>query len=180
MKRIIFILLSITLSNYSFSQEPYPFFAIDYIRLSSSMENLLTDYTLQSYTYEDFEFYNKVELIKLDESRFWKTDNYVNIPIYGRRPKKSNLFLLKIISKNNNKSVNLFIRTSYNIGFGEFVKVTNISFISGNYFFDMCNSKKKFKINGKRDSTIIDCEKLKKHSISLRKLKRLIKKYDCK
>jgi hypothetical protein len=181
MKKCFFtILVILSLTNSSFCQEPDAFFKINCRNFSPDLKEVTTNYTFSSFTTNDIIYFNSNMLKKINQDRVWLKEGYFYFSICCKIPKKSEIIVLKIFENRTKKSMLLFIRCSYNFDWGEYLEINNLNFYEGNYFFDMCNSKKKFRINGESENSVIDCENLNNHLICLKKLKRLIKKYDCK
>jgi hypothetical protein len=172
MKKCFFIaLMFFYFSNCSFCQEPNAFLKIDCTNFSTDIKKIITNYAFSTLVFKNLDV-NNSEIKKLDGERFWMKDEYFYISICCSIPKKGNIIMLKTLENQTKKCMYLYIRCSDNFDFGEYLELNKFNFFEGIYFFDLCKSKNKYEK--------VDFINFKKHSIGLKKLRRIINKYDCK
>ena len=135
------------------------------------------------YTYINGKNYHKFEIFN---------DQYLTvypfIPTERGIPKNS-IMQLSFLEKSSNKEMNIYIRLSRDFEFEMFLQLDKLIFFEGSYFFDSCQSKRRYRIEsknkrnygtGKTDindtaypiTEIIDMSKLSKHRITTSELNR--------
>lgn len=202
MKSILFFItvLTFAISN---SQEPPAYFMFNYKNIADNSEELLSKYDILSYcnrgSSEPIEYF--ANIINKDNphlNHYFLLDEYIRFEIGGYIPNKNEIAVLVLKEKKTNKYFNLHIRFCALLDYGEIVFLENLAFSSGNFFYDTCNSKKKYEIECLGNETFfslqnfiednndfhgkykIDLEDTKLHEISKKKLNRITKKYVCK
>lgn len=116
-------------------------------------------------------------------------ENYLIVPI-SKQISKGEIYSLHIREKSTDKVMNLFIRSAERMGYGYTVGLDQFQFKEGNYFYDFCRSKRKYKVkkyNGEKQrflnfqnrpelNQLITIEAMKKHEIQIDKLNKILKK----
>ncbi len=180
MKKLI-ILFFIT--SFCFSQEPSALFKMDFKNLTKSKDNLLIKYEFVTAKYDtiiDNLFQETPNWVK--EELISKIDNtHLYIYIENKficNPKKGSVISLKVKDKYTNKVMNIFIRISFDLDYGEEIELKNLIFLQGNYFLDMCKSIKKYEITQNDFNTkSCDLQNISRYKIGFKKLNDLIKNH---
>jgi hypothetical protein len=153
------ILLLFLWTNLSFAQQPPPFFKIEYNKLSPTKNSIIEDYI--------FNTSKTTYIFKTDEKYLY---------IYTSLAEKGEIIQLKIKNKLNNKIMNIYVKTSQDIGWGDFIEINNLNFVKGDFFFNLNDSTTKsqsIESQNYHNVGILEISTLKKHKISKRKLKKL-------
>ena len=105
---------------------------------------------------------------------------------------KGEIYSLHVIEKATGNLMSLFVRSGEEMDFGYSIAISDFRFQTGNYFYDQCTVRRKY-----RDETIADQDFLtyqnrsgieqmislkdcRKHNVSLRRLNRFLRKTNCK
>jgi hypothetical protein len=170
-----------------YTQEPPPYFTFDYRKLAANKDSLLQRFEFSTFNFKDslqvergnkFDWEKEILISSLN-------NNTASIFIYSESlaiPYKGSIIRLSIGNKYSKKIMNIFIRVSYDIGYGDFITLKHLRFYPGNYFFDMCGGlSSEYKIPA-QSSTLtrsIDLTRIRGCTISLKKLNNIIKSSFC-
>lgn len=134
----------------------------------------------------DFKFSSKSSM-----GKHLSYENYliVNLP---KLIEKGEIYSLHVIEKTTGKTMNIFVRSGEKMDFGYSIAISDFRFLTGNYFYDQCTNRRKYKDVTMADQSflsyqnrseldqMISLKNSHSHSISLRKLNRLFRKTNCK
>lgn len=151
------ILLLFLWTNLSFNQQQPPFFKIEYNKLSPIKDYL---FNTSKTTY----------IFKTDEKYLY---------IYTGLAEKGEIIQLKIKNKLNNKIMNIYVKTSQDIGWGDFIEINNLNFVKGNFFFnlnDLTTKSQSIESQNYHNVGILNISTLKKHKIRKRNLKKMVQR----
>jgi hypothetical protein len=166
MKKLINLILIIS-SAFCFAQEPFPVFKIKYSLLEADSINVCNLYKLRSTSLKEYkeeeklyftekywsffneQYYACLEMLKgctdcSDSYTECSCENkYVNstflyVPIQQFSPiPKNEIIALNIFKIKDESVMTIFIKTSFDLDFGEKLYLKNLKFIEGNYYIDL-------------------------------------------
>jgi hypothetical protein len=172
-------------SMISLAQEPPPYFKFAYSKIDSDKDSLLSRYEFTTFIFRDSVYaVNSPELDWEKEMLIWNLDDeFMSMYMYGhevRLPQRGDIIMLGLKRKRVEESMKIFIRVTKNFRYKEEIRLNNLQFKEGTYFFDMCASKKKYKIpEGGTGQTEIAIRNVRKRSVSTAKLNELLKQHAC-
>jgi len=181
----VFITLCLLFSSFVlYGQQPPPSFKLIFDKTEASTGKLTDKFQFITFIHREGKQEVEVEISEWDTNELVsdKGNNlvYVIIAEGMNLPFKGDVVQLSLKDKASLQLMTIFIRLSYRLGYSEKIIIPDFTFQEGTYFMDMCKSKNKYEIMpGKEDQSVIDTRKLKKHSISVDKLNRVLKRYSC-
>ncbi|MEL6558118.1 MAG: hypothetical protein AAFQ94_08035 [Bacteroidota bacterium] len=118
-------------------------------------------------------------------------ENYliINLPQLIR---KGEMYSLHVIEKATGELMSVFVRSGEEMDFGYSIAISDFRFEGGNYFYDQCTSRRKYRDetiadqsfltyqNRSRIEQMISLKDSRKHNVSIRKLNRFLRKTNCK
>ncbi len=182
--KAILLFLGLFYSAVGNAQEPPPVIKVNIDGKTGSMEIFLAKYKISTFALRDSIYSETLDLSKRENEDLIRNieDDIIYLYIYTETillPKKGDIIRFSLRERKSNSEMNVFIRLTHNMDFGEEFELTNLTFIPGDFFLDKCDSKKRYQIN-KAPLNQVDLTAVKKHKISVKKLNRIIKKHHCK
>lgn len=181
MKKLIVFIFLLTLGRISAQTAP-PTLVIDFSKIEVNQDNI-SNYNISTIVYDDSISFGKLrsyckEKKNAKNNTFSFRGNYIYIPFYDedctfiKKVNPNKVIVLSIIKQNHR--MNLFIRSDRFIGIDQYLRVENLDFVPGDYFYDMCNKNIDRSMETKIDFCDIDM-----HIVTEKELDRLIKKDKC-
>lgn len=179
MKRLIIFLLLLFFGRAS-AQTEQPTLIIDFSKIESELDSISKNYYIKNIVYSDFNpLKNDLgDFIKNEDKRsneFIFQKGFVYSPFYQNdfdiisKVNKNDLIQLTI--KNKSRLMDIFIKSDRLIGIDQYLKLENLSFTEGNFFYDM--NDKKIEPNM---ITVIDLSNIKCYQITRNDLGEILKK----
>ncbi|MEM7038270.1 MAG: hypothetical protein AAF570_14900, partial [Bacteroidota bacterium] len=168
-----------------FAQEPPPQIELDYRHLAAGESALRADFEFDTRMFRGLVRPPSVELPAEEKARLIRSVEGQRISLYLyneniRLPQQCDLIRLTIRSKTSEARMDIFIRVDFDMRYGETLALGALRFQPGTYFLDFRASKKRFTVQGGRESEPpIAVERWSKHKVSERKLNRILKKTTC-
>jgi hypothetical protein len=188
MKRWLLLFLCLTICSLAgYTQQPPACFTFNYHKLATNKDSLLQRFEFSTFNFRDSMQAEQGNKFNWEKERLISniTGNSVDIYIYSESlaiPYKGSLVRLSLTNKYSKKSMNIFIRLAYDIGYGERISLLNLRFYPGDYFWDMCKplpAHNNSRTPGASDKKSIDLMKIKYNKTTLKKLNTIIKDRSC-
>jgi hypothetical protein len=194
---ILFFFLSIFSQSFSQAKMP-PLIEIIAENQKMSMNDLTGSFR---YTVDNIKSGERKQALSENEVNF-KDDPFTRIladrifislndSVNKAFPQKGSVIGLYLQNKTTNEIMRIFIRICKDLYYNVRISLKDLKFIKGSYFYDMCSSEKRYEINytylcphrtQKNNYGInpfLELEDYATHLVTLKKLKKIIKKNKC-
>lgn len=204
MKKIIYLWMFFLLLAKSYAQEPPAAFDVYHgeNKHSISLEHTAYDFftpVFMGVIYKANKIKDSFDVIDTNNGypKFRLSSKNLEVDGFGKEKisisslsaQKGEVVSLSIREKKSKKVMNLFFRLNRRWYLDDEIKLKNIEFKKGNYFFDLCKTIEKYTYSERIKSLTNDYsyhskyitdKDIKDHKISIKKLNKLLKKYNCK